>query len=99
MYSVGAPGAAVTPGQARRDAIVSPIFDLKWPFPFPYREPYRKHGHLLQTMLAVAFYNDLLGNPYSQVQGYGFSGSPGPWLTASIPGLSVIGMAPGDSTA
>lgn len=83
--------------QARKDATLSPKYDVKWPFPFPYREPFRKHPHSLKNLLAVAFYSDQLSNSFSQVQGYDFGGSQSQTLTPPIPNLSVIGITPGNS--
>lgn len=71
----------------------------RWPFLFPSRRRPGRRPHLLQTLLAVAVFNDQMPD-FSYVQGVNLpGGSAGQSLTGSIPGLSVTGITPGGSTS
>ena len=77
---------------------MSTKLDFKWPFPYPFRRPHWPQPRLVQTMLAVAVFNDQIPNS-SFVQGVNFSGGLIGPLTATIPSLNVSGITPGNSTS
>ena len=74
------------------------LSDLKWPFVYPFRQPRKPGTGSPETLLAVAVFNDQIPNS-SFVQGIYLESGIGGTLTASIPGLTVSGMTPGNSTS